>query len=108
MKSMLMRWYGLKPQQAVAQSPAHALVTTMKSQMRTEMMAPMMAAQPGSATDLAMLRLMIPHHAMAVLESRAARPGTTHDALRETEKSIIRSQKHEIHLMNTWLRARYC
>lgn len=105
MTSWLQDWYGVTPTQAVAQSPAAGVVAQMSAQMQADMMTPLMAAAAGDATDIEFLRLMIPHHAMAVEESRAALPGTVHDKLADLEVSIIRSQLHEMRLMQTWLRA---
>ncbi|WP_143728119.1 DUF305 domain-containing protein [Micromonospora cremea] len=53
---------------------------------------PLRAAAPGSATDIQFLRLMIPHHTMAVKESKAALPGTVHDRLTDLELAVVRSQ----------------
>lgn len=105
MTSWLRNWYGVTPDEAVAQSPAVDLINQMSAQMKSDMMAPLAAARRGTDTDLQFLRLMIPHHKMAVEESQAALPGTVHDRLAVLEVNIKRSQTKEIRLMKTWLRA---
>lgn len=99
MTRWLQQWYGLAPEQALAQSPARELLEQMSAEMHPRMMEPLMAAAPGRATDLAFLRLMIPHHRMAIMEADAARPGTKHQKLKELEMSISRSQAREIKYM---------
>ncbi len=99
MTRWLQQWYGLTPDQALAQSPARALLEQMSTEMHPMMMEPLMAAAPGKATDVAFLQLMIPHHMMAVMEANAARPGTQHRELKELERSISRSQTREIAYM---------
>ena len=68
-------------------------------------MAPSWQPPPGSATDIQFLRLMIPHHTMAMRESKAALPSTVHDKLTDLQLDVVRSQLHEIRLMRTWLHA---
>lgn len=102
MRQWLRDWYGMTPDQALAQSPAADIIATMSAQMQDEMMEPMMHAAPGAQTDLAFLQLMTHHHQMAVMEAAAAMPGTTHHRLARLERQIIRSQRHEIRLMRTW------
>src|SRR5512135_1423855 len=108
MQAWLKSWYGLTREQALARSPGKALIMRMDAQMQADMMTPLEQAARGNQTDLQFLRLMIPHHQMAVIESRAALPGTRHVALADMERSIIRAQSAEIRRMTAWLHAWFC
>lgn len=100
MTRWLRQWYGLTPEQALAQSPARELLEQMSTEMHPMMMEPLRAAAAGKATDVAFLQLMIPHHMMAIMEADAARPGTKHRELKQLEMSISRSQAREIAYMH--------
>ena len=109
MRSWLQQWYGMTQEQALAAAPAQAraLIDQMGAMMQTQMVAPMQQAPAGEQTDLTFLRLMIPHHEMAIIEARAAAPRFAHPQLSMFAGHIITSQLSEVGQMRRWLHEWY-
>ena len=106
MTDWLRQWYGLTPEQAMANAPASVRNVVQKIESTMQMhMTQMQQTAPGRATDLAFLRHMIPHHQMAIIETRAALPGFVHPALRKMGWQVITSQSAEVRQMTAWLHA---
>lgn len=107
MTGWLRQWYGVTPEQAMANAPAAVrnVVQKMDSMLQMDMMQMQQVPPPGEATDLAFLQHMIPHHQMAIIETRAALPGFVHPALRQMGRQVITSQSAEVRQMTAWLHA---
>jgi uncharacterized protein (DUF305 family) len=108
MTACLLHWYGLTPQQAMANAPARvrSIITQLDAKMQQMMMA-MKQPAPGNATDLVFLQHMIPHHRMAIIETRAAVPGFLHPQLMRMGRQVVASQSAEVQMMTVWLRTWY-
>jgi uncharacterized protein (DUF305 family) len=101
-------WYGLTPTEAVAAAPREARreLAAMEAEMSAHM-EHLTSTPSGPQFDREFLRLMIPHHRTAILESRAAIGRMPHEQSNAMAGDIIHSQSREVRLMRHWLRAWY-
>lgn len=108
MTAWLQQWYGVSPQQALQSSPAPAqgLLERMDAKMQTQM-DQLMKVPAGAAFDREFMRMMIPHHQMAILEARPAAAKAAHPEVRSLAEEVISSQAKEIKQMRVWLHAWY-
>ena len=108
MTRWLHAWYGLTPAQARTRTPAdlRSMLGSMDAGMR-QMMARLAAVPAGPAFDRAFMEAMIPHHQMAIMESRTVSERADHPQLRTLASQIITSQSTEIRQMRAWLHAWY-
>ena len=108
MTAWLQAWYGVSPEQALQTSPptARQLLGEMEAQMQSNMQH-LMSVPAGAAFDREFMRMMIPHHQMAILEARPVKANAAHAELRAMAEEIITSQSKEIRQMRTWLHAWY-
>jgi len=81
--------------------PAGMMDDGMMEQMMGGSMQEMMG---GDATDEMFLRMMIPHHQMAVEMSEKALDETDHPELKNLARKIIDEQRAEIELMEVYLK----
>lgn len=104
----LLNWYELTPQQAMANAPVRVRSTIgqMDAKMQ-QMMMVMKQSASGEATDLTFLQHMIPHHQMAIMETRAAVPGFNHPQLKRMGQHLIAGHSAEVQRMTLWLRTWY-
>jgi uncharacterized protein (DUF305 family) len=105
MTRWLRQWYGVTPQQAMANAPARlrVLMEAMEQQMQTGM-AELASVPAGAPFDEAFMQHMISHHLAAVIEARTVPGRAVHRALVDLAYSIIHSQLREVAQMREWLR----
>lgn len=108
MTGWLRAWYGLTPEQAMAQAPALAqqLMQQLDAEM-AHMMAMLRDAGSGAAFDRVFLEQMVSHHESAVTEGQVAVTNATHPELRALGQDIVASQQREIGQMTAWLQQWY-
>lgn len=108
MSEWLKRWYGLTPQQAVDQAPepAPSQIQSMDTMMQSSMIGPLQATPAGRGFDVKFVRLMIPHHQMALIETPPVQDEATHKPLVATANTIALSQEQQIIEMLHWLQTR--
>ncbi len=95
-------WYGDAEQ--TSGMPAGMMEGMMGDGMMEEMMGgSMQGMMGGDATDAMFLRMMIPHHQMAVDMSEQALEEAEHPELKELAQTIIDEQSAEIELMQGYL-----
>jgi uncharacterized protein (DUF305 family) len=89
MKSWLRDWYGESHEPALHE--------------HQEMDIEHMASLGGDAFEKAFMKMMIPHHMIAIQESAECQVRGFHDSLRHMCRNIVKAQADEIHQMRDWL-----
>jgi uncharacterized protein (DUF305 family) len=106
MTGWLRQWYGVTPEQAMANAPARA--REQMEAMERHMQAGMdeLASVPaGASFDEAFMQHMIPHHLAAVIEAETVPGRAVHHRLVDLARNIVDTQLHEVVQMSGWLRA---
>jgi uncharacterized protein (DUF305 family) len=100
----LRTWYGLTPEQAMAQMPAEAMAEheAMMAESRRSM--DELASVPaGHQFDVAFAQRMIPHHQAGIIEFLEPQGRARHAALRVAASTGINEQQAEATDFRTWL-----
>ncbi len=108
MTAWLKAWYGLTPEQAIAaSSPAgRRMIQMMDKEMAEHVM--MLRRMPaGPEFDKMFLRMMTPHHQMAINEAQPAQDAAVHAQLLLTANTIVMNQEQEVQQMLSWLSSWY-
>lgn len=100
----LEEWYGLTPEEAMAQAPEEAQEEMATMEEETQMMIEELAAVPaGEDFDVAFVQKMIPHHAGGIIEFLEIQARAPHAQLRVAAASGITTQQAQIADFRTWL-----
>lgn len=103
----LKQWYGLTPEQAMAQAPRKAqLQMAALERDANRSMAELRKVPAGNAFDVAFVRSIIPHHNAGVIEFLEPQARAPHAELRVAAASGITMQESEIADFRTWLSGR--
>ena len=103
----LEEWYGVTPEEAMAEAPPEAQeeMEAMDAHM-AEMMAMLEAVPAGPGFDAAFVAHMIPHHQAGIVEFLEAQSRAPHAELRVAASTGITMQAAEVADFRTWLSAR--
>lgn len=100
MTRWLRDWYGVSPQQAMAELPPRVRgeINRMMRDVDAQV-AGVQHAAPGTATDRAFQVNMTPHHEMAIIDSQIVLSHGVHRQLRELAKNVITGQQDDVFVM---------
>lgn len=100
MTRWLRDWYGVSPQQAMAELPPRVRgeINRMMRDVDAQV-AGVQHAAPGTATDRAFQVNMTPHHEMAIIDSQIVLSHGVHRQLRQLAKNIITGQQEDVFVM---------
>lgn len=99
-------WYGLTPEEAMAQAPENARESMQTMKAETEKMLQELAAVPaGTEFDVAFVRAMIPHHNGGIVEFLEVQSRAVHPQLRISATEGITTQQAQAANFRTWLGA---
>lgn len=100
-------WYGLSPEEAMAEAPpaAQAQMAALEADMAA-MMTMLEAVPPGPEFDAAFVRHMIPHHQAGIVEFLEPQSRAPHAELRVAASEGITVQAAQVADFRTWLSAR--
>ncbi|MDN5573300.1 DUF305 domain-containing protein [Kocuria turfanensis] len=103
----LEEWYGLTPEEAMAQAPAEAQEEMKILEEETQMMIEeLSAAEAGEDFDVAFVQKMIPHHNSGIIEFLEPQSRAVHPQLRVAATSGITTQQAQVADFRTWLAGR--
>ncbi|MGQ1836837.1 DUF305 domain-containing protein [Kocuria turfanensis] len=100
-------WYGLTPEEAMAQAPAEAQEEMKVLEEETQMMIEELSAvEAGEDFDVAFVQKMIPHHNSGIIEFLEPQSRAVHPQLRVAATSGITTQQAQVADFRTWLAGR--
>ena len=103
----LEEWYGLTPEEAMAQVPAEAQEEMKILEEETQMMIEELSAvEAGEDFDVAFVQKMIPHHNSGIIEFLEPQSRAVHPQLRVAATSGITTQQAQVADFRTWLAGR--
>ena len=103
----LEEWYGLTPEEAMAQAPAEAQEEMKILEEETQMMIEELSAvEAGEDFDVAFVQKMIPHHNSGIIEFLEPQSRAVHPQLRVAATSGITTQQAQVADFRTWLAGR--
>ncbi|WP_144997606.1 DUF305 domain-containing protein [Kocuria marina] len=103
----LEEWYGLTPEEAMAQVPAEAQEEMKILEEETQMMIEELSAvEAGEDFDVAFVQKMIPHHNSGIIEFLEPQSRAVHPQLRVAATAGITTQQAQVADFRTWLAGR--
>lgn len=100
-------WYGLTPEEAMAQAPAEAQEEMKVLAEETQMMIEELSAvEAGEGFDVAFVQKMIPHHQSGIIEMLETQSRAPHAQLRVASTAGIVMQQSQVADFRTWLAGR--
>ncbi|WP_270240761.1 DUF305 domain-containing protein [Kocuria marina] len=103
----LEEWYGLTPEEAMAQVPAEAQEEMKILEEETQMMIEELSAvEAGDDFDVAFVQKMIPHHNSGIIEFLEPQSRAVHPQLRVAATAGITTQQAQVADFRTWLAGR--
>ncbi|KHE74721.1 hypothetical protein AS25_05485 [Kocuria marina] len=103
----LEEWYGLTPEEAMAQVPAEAQEEMKILEEETQMMIEELSAvEAGEDFDVAFVQKMIPHHQSGIVEFLEPQARAPHTQLRVAATAGITTQQAQVADFRTWLAGR--
>ena len=100
-------WYGLTPEEAMAQAPAEAQEEMKVLEQETKMMIEELSAvEAGKDFDVAFVQKMIPHHQAGIIEFLEPQSRAVHPQLRVAATAGITTQQAQVADFRTWLAGR--
>ena len=103
MRTWRQQWYGnTSPTFGMMDSTQMAQMMS-SDQMQVMMGGSMREVMGGDATDVMFLRMMIPHHRLAITMSKEALTRAQHPELKQLAQTIIEEQSAQIRLMQQYL-----
>lgn len=103
----LEEWYGLTPEEAMAQAPEEARqeMAALEQEAR-QMIEELRQVPAGEEFDVAFVKKMIPHHQAGIIEFLEPQSRAVHPPLRVAASSGITTQEMEVADFLTWLSGR--
>lgn len=103
----LEEWYGLTPEEAMAQVPAEAQEEMKILEEETQMIIEELSAvEAGEDFDVAFVQKMIPHHNSGIIEFLEPQSRAVHPQLRVAATAGITTQQAQVADFRTWLAGR--
>lgn len=103
----LEEWYGLTPEEAMAQAPTEAQEEMKILEEQTQMMIEELSAvEAGEDFDVAFVQKMIPHHQAGTIEFLELQSRAPHAQLRVAATAGITTQQAQVADFRTWLAGR--
>lgn len=100
----LEEWYGLTPEEAMAQAPEEAQQEMATLEEETQMMIQELSEVPaGEDFDVAFVQEMIPHHQSGIVEFLEPQARAPHTQLRVAATAGITTQQAQVADFRTWL-----
>ncbi|GAA1751491.1 DUF305 domain-containing protein [Kocuria aegyptia] len=97
-------WYGLTPEEAMAQAPAEAQEEMKVLEEETQMMVEELSAvEAGEDFDVAFVQKMISHHNSGIIEFLELQSRADHAQLRVASSAGITAQQAQLADLRTWL-----
>lgn len=101
------QWYGLTPEEAMAQVPAEAQEEMKILEEETQMIIEELSAvEAGEDFDVAFVQKMIPHHNSGIIEFLEPQSRAVHPQLRVAATGGITTQQAQVADFRTWLAGR--
>ncbi|MBN6811593.1 DUF305 domain-containing protein [Kocuria marina] len=101
------QWYGLTPEEAMAQVPAEAQEEMKILEEETQMIIEELSAvEAGEDFDVAFVQKMIPHHNSGIIEFLEPQSRAVHPQLRVAATAGITTQQAQVADFRTWLAGR--
>ncbi|MDP9440855.1 MAG: DUF305 domain-containing protein [Actinomycetota bacterium] len=97
-------WYGLTPEEAMAQAPEEARqeMETLEAET-SQMVEELRQVSAGEDFDVAFVRMMVPHHQAGIIEFLEPQSRAVHPELRVAATSGITTQEMQVADFLTWL-----
>lgn len=103
----LEEWYGLTPEEAMAQAPEEAQEEMKVLEEETQtMIEELSAVEAGEDFDVAFVQKMIPHHQSGIIEFLEPQSRAVHPQLRVAATAGITTQQAQVADFRTWLAGR--
>lgn len=98
----LEEWYGLSPEEAMAQAPAQEEMKVLEEETQM-MIEELSAVEAGEDFDVAFVQKMIPHHQSGIIEFLEPQSRAPHAQLRVAATAGITTQQAQVADFRTWL-----